>query len=60
MCAAGRNRTYSAFRQQIYSLPRLSNFGAAAIVAGLGLEPRTAAYETAEIASFYTSRNDAS
>ena len=27
-CGSGRDRTYSALRQQIYSLPRLSNFGA--------------------------------
>lgn len=27
-CASGRNRTYSPFREQIYSLPQLSNFAA--------------------------------
>lgn len=39
----GRNRTYSDVSQQIYSLSRLSNFGAPPynLVAPLGFEPRT-------------------
>ena len=32
LCGSGRNRTYSAIKQQIYSLSRLSNCGADPIV----------------------------